>query len=380
MAFEIPTRTAPPNPFAPPLSMSGSTGGPGNTLPSDPSLFGEEKSQNVHLDVSFHEKDQLNYDPEVLEVMIGGSGGIGGIPTSVGEAQDREMTPVKYLKLLNDSVSKMDTDKMSETLLNVYRRSQPIIAKANMYGAITGLQIGVIANLVKKGVIKQNYSKKAWTQYRREKFDKYIHPNTLAVYMKIAAIDNVASYLHLGIDRLGKLASVIEKQEMINDKDPILNIIKSIDDETIASGVDYDFSDKCEAAILHYRVKKAGLDSLTMNDILSMLNEGNSLDKNDIDKMVKMKNSGEDYRAYIDKANEHNTAVDDKDDAENDARKEKKVKDINAEIQKLKETILEVMRKDKVNINLNLDRLDSLIHALTMLRQNHENECTTLDL
>ncbi|WP_156902675.1 hypothetical protein [Desulfomicrobium escambiense] len=369
MAFETSTTSAPLNPFAPPLSMPGSTGGPGCTPPSNFSLPGDEKSQNVQIDVSCSKKEQHNYDSEILEVMIGGSGGIGGIPTSIDEALAKDVTPSTVMNLLKESVSKMSTNEKLNKLLDVNSNSQSNITKAQKYIATVGLQTGVIANLIKKDVLMNDCTKKAWTIYRRKNLDKHIHPNTLAVYMNIAEIDNVEEHLHLGIDRLGKFARVIEKKGMINDKDPIKAIIDSVDHQTMAHGVAYDFTEKCEAAILHHRVKKAGLNEITLNDILSRMNEGNSLDKKDIDKMVGMKERKEDYRKYfvedIDCDNQGNP----KSKTENNVRKEKKVKDVNAEIEKLHQTVHIALAEAPSKINLDFEKLDILINTLLALRQ-----------
>ena len=367
--FDSNTNTTTPNPFAPPLSMPGSTGGPGNTPPSDPSLPGDDKSHTAYIDVFSPKKEQRSLDREIMEVMVGGSGGIGGIPTSVDEAQKKEMTPATVISLLKDSVSKMSTDEKFNKLLDVNSNSQFNITKAQKYIATVGLQIGVIANLIKKDVLMNDCTKNAWTIYRRKNLDKHIHPNTLSVYMNVAEIDNVAEHLHLGIDRLGKLAGVIEKKGMINDKDPIKTIIDSVGDQNKTHGVAYDFAEKCEAAILHYRVKKAGLSEITLNDILSRMNDGKSLDKKDIDKMVGMKERKEDYRKYFIEYKDRDNQSNPESKNENNERKEKKVKDVNAEIEKLHQTVHIALAEAPSKINLDFEKLDILINTLVTLRQ-----------
>lgn len=380
MAPEISTPKAPLNPFAPPLSMPGSTGGPGNTPSSE--SHGHPDTHPSYTDPfkAALEKELRKNDLEIMEVMIGGSGGIGGIPTSVDEAQDKEMTPVMVIKLLHDSVSKMSTDKKYEKLLEVHSKTQLSICKAQTYIATIALQHGVIVNLIMKDVKKNDFNPKAWLNYRRDKLDKLIHPNTLVVYMNIAKIDNVAAYLHFGIDRLGKLAGVIEKMGMINDEDPIKAIIESVDIRTIANGVEYDSAKKCEAALLHYKVKKAGLYKITMNDILSMLADGKSLDKNDIDKMIEMKNGDVDYRQYIDKDSEYNNPVINKNNGANSESNKPKIKDVNAEIAKLSQTVSKAINVPKSVINLDLEKLDVLIITLTAFRQTFLASQETLEL
>lgn len=359
-------------------AFAGATGGPGQA----PSL---EVEGHPDMPPSYQalfkealEKEQRSLDREIMEVMVGGSGGIGGIPTSVDEAQKKEMTPATVISLLKDSVSKMSTEDKVNQLINVHTNTQFNIAKAQKFIATVGLQIGTIANLIKKDVLMNDYKKNAWTQYRREKLDKHIHPNTLSVYMKVASIDNVTEYLDLGIDRLGKIAAVIEKKGMANDKDPINSIISSIDKQTTASCTEYGFAEKCEAAILHYRIKNAGLDEITLNDILSMLTEGKSLDKKDIDKMVEMKENGEDYREFIDKDSKYNKPSTYETNVENNDRNKPKIKDVNAEITKLSETVSKALTIPPSKINLDLEKLDALINTLAALRQTFAASKETL--
>lgn len=349
-------------------AFAGATGGPGHTTSSEPDYPNSHSSYKDPFKAAL-EKEQRSFDPEIMEVMIGGSGGIGGIPTSVDEALIKEVTPSAVILLLKESVSKMSTDEKFNKLLDVNSNSQFNITKAQKYIATVGLQIGVIANLIKKDVLMNDCMKNAWTIYRRKNLDKHIHPNTLSVYMNVAEIDNVAEHLHLGIDRLGKLAGVIEKKGMINDKDPIKAIIDSVDHQTMAHGVAYDFTEKCEAAILHYRVKKAGLSEITLNDILSRMNDGKSLDKKDIDKMVGMKGRKEDYRKYFVEDSDRDNQSSPESKNENNERKEKKVKDVNAEIEKLHQTVHIALAEAPSKINLDFEKLDILINTLVALRQ-----------
>lgn len=375
--FYNPTKTVSPNPSTTACSFAGATGGPGNTPPSDPSLSGNDKSHTACIDVFSPKKEQHNYDSEILEVMLGGSGGIGGIPTCVDEAKDKEMTPAMVIKLLHASVSKMSTEEKYKTLLELNSKTQPNIVKAQTYLATIALQHGVIANLIMKDVKKSDFNPKAWVNYRRENLDKYIHPNTLAGYMNVAKIDNVAAYLHLGIDRLGKLAVVIEKMGMIDDEDPIKAIISSVDNQTMANGVAHDFTEKCEAAILHHKFKKAGLDKFTMNDSLSILAEGRSIDKKDISKMVELKNNGIDYLKYIEKDCEYNNPS--LIETSNISNKPK-IKDVNAEIEKMRQTVSKAFAASPSMINLDLEKLDALITTLNAFRQTFAGSKETLKL
>ncbi|NCD09638.1 MAG: hypothetical protein EOL98_09455 [Negativicutes bacterium] len=356
-------------------AFAGATGGPGQAPSLESHVHPDSHSSYTDPFKEALERELRNNDREIMEVMIGGSGGIGGIPTSVDEALTKEVTPVMAMHLLYESVSKMSMDEKYNKFVDVHNKTQFNITKAQKFIATVGLQLGIIVNLIKKDVIMNNFGKKAWVDYRREKFDKHIHPNTLAVYMKVAQINNVASYLHLGIDRLGKLAGVIEKRGMIHDEDPIKDIIDAIDNQTMATGVAHDFTEKCEAAILHYRIKKAGLDEITMNDILSVLAEGRSIDKKDIDKMIEMKNGGVDYRQYIDKDSEYNNPI--TIEAISESNKPK-IRDVNAEITKLSETVSKALTIPPSKINLDLEKLDALINTLAALRQNFAASKETL--
>ncbi len=348
----------------------GATGGPGQTPPSESTGHPDTHKSDNNLVTAALEKEQHRFDREIMEVMIGGSGGTGGIPTTLDEARNMALTPVTAMNLLYDCVFKMSTDGKLKKLLEVNTNSQPNITKAQTYVATVAVQIGMIANLIKKDILMSNCKKNAWTQYRRENLDKHINPNTLSVYMKVASINNVAKHLGLGIDRLGKIATVIENKGMLNDNDPIMRIIDTIENETLASGNSYDFTKKCEAAILHYKVKKAGLDAISMNQILSMLSDGRSLDKKDIDNMLEMKKCGKAYYEYVGKDNHDNSSDVSVEKIENFERSEPKIKDVNSEIAKLSQTVVKALTIPPSKINLDIEKLDILINTLAALRQN----------
>ncbi len=353
---------------------SGNTGGPGmpgktpGKAPGQPSLpsGSEETSESMTF-----EEFQALVKSEVTRTMVGGTGGMAGVPETVEQATAVDFTPADFLESIKrGEFDALPLEAKVEAFHTTNKRFIPILGTARTIGATVAVVLGAMANTI-KAEVRLTKGPKAWTPFRRENLDQKIHPNTLKLYMDVASIANVEKYLGLGVDRLGKLGALIASSDLRSD-DPIQYILSKVDKEYSVHLPVEDFKLRCDAALVNHRLQAKGLD-IPFETLVNARNCGLDIDKTDIDEMAHRKANNQDPLSYL-------TALMDEPDSRKDLLTHKKgssseskgkslkVQDINGAVQDLDETVVDALSKETIEVPLEEERIERLIENLRKLQ------------
>ena len=353
--------------------FGGQAGGPGQTGTSNPQSVETEEPKSM----TFEELQAL-VGEEATRTMVGGTGGVAGIPENMEAAKAEGFSPSDVLTTFRTGeFESLPLDEKVKTFIATNKRFMPAIANAQTIAATVAVVQGAMANTIKSEVCATQGGPKAWTIFRRANFDQHIHPNTLKVYMDIGAMKNVDKYLGLGVDRLGKLGAQINSSELDVD-DPIKYILEKMDKSCSVHMPVEDFKVRCDAAILNYRLQGKGLD-FQFETLIAFCDCGIKVEKVDIDEMLHRKgkklNPVDYLLALMAGQEDRTTLLTHKKLAEDNKGKGKakvkevtaRIKDLNSAVQELDETIVDALLLTNIETPLEEARIDRLIGHLTAL-------------
>ena len=368
-------------------SGTGGTGSIGTTVPS-----GGQNSDSTHPDVcklqnsnpeesmsTSYEEFIAQADDQTLALMIGGTGGVANTPTTVDEAKSKKVGPSEFLRELSAGAFRKHTiEEMTSKLLDTNNNFNPMLISAQKQIATIGVVIGTMANTLKTKVCSTMGGPKGWVKYRKQHIDPQIPVSTLKSYMDCADVNMVEEHLHIGLDRINKMAIIIKDNGLTHDANPIRVILANLDEDAALEVNPEKFKVNCDAAISRHRLGKMELD-ITFETLRNFHGCGLKIEKDDIAEMKHRKENDEDPAAYLvdlmdDPSNRQELMTHKPkpevgaDNAKGNNVPKVRVKDINSQVQRWRETVYDVLKLEGFKTPLEAERIDSLIEALQALR------------
>lgn len=303
---------------------------------------------------------------ENVEAFTGATGGVGGIPTDEHGHVTIEVTGDLEEKALKELKKKLKEATSPDDLLDLLdqetKRCEVAIGKANALAGKHAYIVGTILITMESQV--RNDSTQSWEGYCEAKgINLKIKARIRQLYMSIARIPGVTSYLYWGVDKLGKVGPILSKIKWLDQSDPLGSLMSIYD--ISADSVYEEVLEKINASVSYARLQANGLDASNETN-LKYTEAGHKLEGRDIKalKAIKASNgTNEQLDAYL-LSIVKNDGKRPGDESENSP----KLPNIHEQAQILLDTVNKFMELPTIETPIEISRIDALIQGLEALK------------
>ncbi len=202
--------------------------------------------------------------------LIIATGGIGGIPTSVHEAQVQNVTIKDMRKVLINTIGNMNSvEDLIDNLKKAHDEFLVVLDKANSQTAFNALPVGLY--LLKLQAVRYGENRRDWVAWANTRI-KFISKRSREKYMSLASLPMVEEHLEYGVERLAEIGShyakLSDEERTLLGDDPVARLMEK---KGLTDDIPFDERKaKLDAIIEVYKLErmKVYIPPETMEDFL----------------------------------------------------------------------------------------------------------------
>jgi len=343
--------------------FTGATGAPGQQ--------GKNPAGSRDNSASFSEfKAKLAADGQ--KIIVGATGGTGLTPQNPADEKNLDLGST-LSGVRTTFASKTIAEKL-KTMETVWQKLQPVFINALSQSAMGAITMGEMGNVLKAEVV-QMQGHGNWLDFAKKNIP-FMDIRTLQDHMKIARVRGVQKHSHFGIDKLNKLASLVDSS-MSMDDDPIQTILDRIGEVSPMTPLE-DFRILSDTAILLHRLGRKKL--VVAKDLArDFVAAGYELSSKDIEEMMARQDQDLDPGEFLTAVMANNgsreglltnvipkSAV--KTTVISDEAETSEIPDLNSELQKMRENLALARTQDTQVAPIADELIDGLIADLNALK------------